>query len=1373
MKYRSILNRKIFLCFSIFLTIMIIPDLSADIFVVTNTNDSGVGSLREAIENSNNHSGADTIIFNINISDPGYDAAKGIWLIQPLSSLSPISDDSTIIDGTTQASFIGGDPNPSGPEIVLNGSNVGSATGLMLNSSYNTIMGLTINGFIYSQIEIYSSYNNIKGCFLGPDYKGDSRIAGCGYGIFISLGAMYNIVGGTEEVERNVISGNSDGGIIIRSASCKNTIAGNYIGLTASGTDTLGNKVNGIQILNSSKSNVIGPGNVISGNLGYGIEIFDAGCDSNIVKGNYIGTDAEGVRELGNFFNGVYIHLGARYNIIGGSSDEDRNIISGNFRSGIEIYGEGTDFNVVEGNYVGLSSTGDSLGNGYSGISITFSASNNCIGPGNVISSNHGSGIAITRQSTNDNTIKGNLIGTSPAGNESSGNGQFGIRISSGKFNLVGGELEEDRNIISGNYLDGISINSSDSVVVRGNYIGTDITGTQKIPNKKKGVFLMGPAEHIICRGNVISGNSDVGLILENYISHSLISDNKIGVGSDGTTNLGNGGDGIWIYSNSSDNTVGPGNIIAYNKNDGVNISGSSTLHNRITRNSIYSNGYANINNSNGGNLELEPPEILGFGSVYGTAVPNSIVEIFSGSDKESGVVFEDSVITDAQGNFIWNGTPEGPWVTATARDAQGNTSEFSAGKLYGDIVVTTTADTGEGSLRNAIELANQSIGPDTIIFNIPDTDPGFNGTVWVISPLSSLPSINDSCTVIRGETQTEFLSDTNPDGPEIMLDGRNQASVDGFDLYSSKNTISGLIISGFKGIGIYLYGADCRENRIINNYIGTNAAGNDTLPNSTGIYISDDGGGNIIGEAGAGKGNVISGNKGKGIYIRLSSNNYIVNNIIGLSAGGDKKVPNQLEGIYLYATGKTVIGGCEDNRNIISGNGDYGVRIYGQNSNDNRVAYNYIGTDITGTKSLGNIRTGITVSSNANHNNIGPGNVISGNHTYGISISGAGSDSNYVYGNFIGLNAAGNDTIPNSLSGVIIGYNAKYNFIGGSGEEERNIISGNGSCGIYVYIDSTAYNVFQNNYIGTDVTGTKDLGNGYYGVHCGGLANIFENNIISGNNGGVEIYNSTGGNIIRNNKIGVQADGLSPLPNNEYGVRVSGYASCDTIGPSNVIWYNKLQGIYLSGSDVRKIFITENSISNNGSGGIYLLSGANNNMAAPVITGKDPVTGTAPPNSVIEVFSDSLDQGRIFEGRTTADDLGNWTYSGTVTGPYATAVAIDDSGNTSGFSNYLAVSVKQINSEDVLPKEFFLRQNYPNPFNPETTISFGVREMSRVTLRIYNSLGQQVTTLIDKNYQPGVYRVKLNMSGFASGIYIYKINIKGFSASRKMIIME
>ena len=1444
MAYQRLLNRLGQTVFFLTVVLLITPlSVTADQYIVTNTDDSGAGSLRQAMIDAVAHAGPDTIVFNIPEGVPGHDPDVGIWVIKPSSALPILNSDSTVIDGSTQAAFIGGDSNDKGPEIVLDGASAGFTSGIVIRGSYNEVHDIVINNFSTSQITISGSYNRVTGCYLGTDFSGEAAAPSGDFGIFLELGSSHNTIGGQEEGDRNIISGVNYYGIEI-AFSHYNSIVGNFIGLTRSGTDTLGNSY-GIDLSNGSKHNVIGPGNVIAGNEYYGIFISQAGTDSNRVIGNLIGTDSSGTVTFKKQRNGICIFNKACHNIIGGTSPEERNIICGGIYTGINLSGDSTNWNQILGNYIGINRSGtDTLSNSV-GISLSNGPSHNTIGPGNIISGNTWSGLDFRYSGTDSNVVIGNIIGLDPSGTIDMGNGGNGIEITDGpSYNIIGGVLPEERNIISGNGSNGIYIYSydtpTDSNRIIGNYIGTDISGTSAIPNVT-GILLYGDVKHTVIggndpdEGNLISGNLQIGIALyEDKCEENRIVNNKIGTDISGNVSLKNGNNGIDINSGASSNIIGPGNTIAFNGNTGVAVYGTGSVGNTITRNSIYSNGGRGINLVNGGNNELQPPVITNIGSVSGTAPPNSIVEIFSGNDDE-GKIYEGFVSADGSGNFLWPGTPQGPMVTATTTDGLGNTSEFSAPMHMGTFVVTTTADTGEGSLRWAIENANLSAGSDSIIFNIPESDPGFNGTVWVISPESQLPYITDDSTIIDGSSQTTNQSNTNLDGPEIFLNGENLSSwYNGLSIRSSGNVICGMIVSGFNGSAIDIYGDDARGNRILGNFIGTNEAGTDTVCNSNGITIWNHASGNIIGGTSANDRNLISGNQ-SGISISHSDSNIIVGNVIGLNSqcngiikntygilisdsssenrigGGQLGERNIISGntygiyisgkgadhnivkgnfvgtgadgitafdnnygIYIYYQAKgNIIGGMDDGEaNVISGNDYNGVSISGEMADYNMVIGNLIGTDLTGMKAVANGYNGVLVSLQAKHNQIGPDNIVSGNNGSGIIVSGAGTDSNFVIGNWVGLDATGQDTIPNHKHGIRIEYKAKYNTIGGPSKDERNIVSGNGWSGITTLSDSTAYNIFQNNYCGTDTSGTMDLGNNYYGAHFGGLRNILIDNLFSGNRRGIMLAYSIGGNLISNNMIGVKADGVSPLPNTESGIQVEN-AHSDTIGPDNKIWYNGDYGIRLYGNGTKHITITRNSIAKNVKGGISLESGANRGIEAPVITGSSPLVGTAPPNTTVEIFSDSSNQGQVYEASVLADGSGNWSYGGALTGPKITATATDDSGNTSGFSNSLEVSVEKIETADALPERFFLMQNYPNPFNPETQIVFGVKEPCRVVLKIYNTLGQVVVTLIDWRYEPGQYKIDFNAAGLASGIYFYKIKMKDFTAVKKMIVLE
>ncbi|NIM94969.1 MAG: hypothetical protein GTO18_14810 [Anaerolineales bacterium] len=334
------------------------------------------------------------------------------------------------------------------------------------------------------------------------------------------------------------------------------------------GLHDLGNGV-GISIENGANQNRVGPNNVLSNN-NTGVAIRGPDTDNNVIFGNLVGTDPTGTFAQANSAGGIEIS-GGRNNLVGGSSEADRNVTSGNITAGVWLGFADTQNNTVIGNYIGTDITGTAaIGNGGEG------------------------GVVIIRGAQN---------------------------------NILGRDVDGERNVISGNKYDGVYIGDSGTVdnIVSGNYIGTDASG--KAP-------------------------------------------------------MGNAGHGISVNSDAGPNVIGPGNTVAFNL-DGVAVIGQATTGNRITQNSIYANNEVGITNSSGGNVELLPPVIVQVGSrlVEGTAQPSTTVEVFSG-EEDDGRIFEGSTITDEIGIFSFAppaGRFTGPNLTTTATDSEGNTSQFSS----------------------------------------------------------------------------------------------------------------------------------------------------------------------------------------------------------------------------------------------------------------------------------------------------------------------------------------------------------------------------------------------------------------------------------------------------------------------------------------------------------------------------------------------------------------------------------------------------------------------------------------------------------------------------------------------------------------------
>jgi CSLREA domain-containing protein len=381
----------------------------------------------------------------------------------------------------------------------------------------------------------------------------------------------------------------------------------------------------------------------------------------------------------------------------------------------------------------------------------------------------------------------------------------------------------------------------------------------------------------------------------------------------------------------------------------------------------------------------------------------------------------------------------------------------------------------------------------------------------------------------------------------------------------------------------------------------------------------------------------------------------YIHNFDVGIDNGGaDMTIagnvigPNNQKGIYVH-NGTVTIGGsnsgspsfCSDACNRISGNTDTG--IWG--SMNGVITGNVIGLDSAGTAAQANGH-GIDVGGNITIGGATAAlrNVISGNTGYGIGL-GPGCNPCNVQGNYIGTNLAGTAAIPN---------------------------------GTGIWTDGTQQN--------SPATGTTTT----IGGESAG-----QGNVISGNTGAgiiADQWNSADHLAIYGNRIGVGSTGAA-LGNTNAGIILGlndNWAALINIGDphsaagSNTIAYNGDAGVRLSGQYSTADFIIDNSIHDNAGKGIALLGAppADDGIPAPVITGISPVHGTACANCEVDVYSDNADEGKKYEGYAVADGSGNWTFSGSPTGPNVTATATDATPGakrgTSEFSAPFALSVKK-----------------------------------------------------------------------------------------------
>ena len=548
---------------------------------VINVSDSGPGSFRQAITDANATNGLDTIIFQI----PG----AGIHTIAPASALPPITDPA-IIDATTQPGFLGL------PLIELNGTGAGGNAGIRLLAGGSVVRGLAVNRCGAEGIRIDGpGTNSIQGNFLGTDPTGLIARPNAQNGILVNA-SFGNVIGGTNPGDRNLISGNADTGVYLLNGGA-NIVQGNYIGTTPLGTVDLGNVNNGIAIYNSAANTIGGTTpaarNIVSGNDGSGIYVFGSGSIGNVIQGNFLGTDVTGLLALSNTFDGISIQ-GAIGNSIGGTNPGEGNLISGNGKAGVFLYGPGVVGNSVQGNLVGTDASGRlALGNGLAGVTILAGISNLIGGPAasarNVIAANKQDGIFITTNSA-ANTVAANFIGVDATGTNALPNLFNGISLNAANSNLIGGTTAATRNVISGNANNGLHLYfGSTGNLAQGNYIGPDMTGNIALTNKFSGVRLESPG-NTIGIGNIISGNASNGVYLVGSVAASnVIQGNFIGTIASGTAALPNGLAGIGV-SDAPGNTIGApgaGNVISGNRDAGIYLIGTGATGERIQANII------------------------------------------------------------------------------------------------------------------------------------------------------------------------------------------------------------------------------------------------------------------------------------------------------------------------------------------------------------------------------------------------------------------------------------------------------------------------------------------------------------------------------------------------------------------------------------------------------------------------------------------------------------------------------------------------------------------------------------------------------------------------------------------------------------------
>ncbi len=1109
--------------------------------------------------------------------------------------------------------------------------------------------------------------NQITGSYIGTNATGTEAAANFESGVLMQS-ADGNLIGGTTPGHRNIISGNLRYGVkIVGNAlsiplgdaatnqelivtdnppplqvSVGNTLEGNYIGTTADGLSALANGAVGVSI-DESVGNLIGGStlgarNVISGNQ-MGVVISGAGSAENVVAGNYVGTNADGVDAISNG-DGVAVILYATGNRIGGTSESERNVISGNRRFGVMLASSFSDpdqVNVVQGNYIGTDRTGmAALGNTTAGIGMV-SDHHSIIGgsepgAGNVISGNGPYGIWMYGgNGTLDARVQGNLIGTNADGTSALPNWR-GISVYGNAHHiahdvLIGGTDPAAGNVISGNSILGVEVlgENATSIVIQGNYIGTDMDGLDAIPNQT-GVLIEN-ASGVLVGGtepgarNIISGNAGDGIMIngsapdtKRQTFYSASADIAGWTGFGNTSNRNNFRSNLSTAVLGDDNFAAGGTFARYSTALGEfgptpiayyadpRLGGTLTLNDPlhadgdliVTEMQDYDGGVI-VGTFDRGSAEANVGR-----SVIGLA-------ILEPSARQGSVgIRAAATIILANGTQIygsWVQAPEGleastPYKWRYDYDPAGGAA--GAGELVVEIFAVD--DTSLGTSRIELSSAQRSIGVSLDAFGLYT-----GGNPAKSNNPNTIKLYIDDVTYTRvvGNTVQGNYVGTDADGMAALGNG-----VAGVSIVESANNLIGGSVTGARNVisgndtGVSIVGPQASGNRVAGNYVGLAADGQTVVGVSEYGIVVQGGTENgslgasetVIGGLTSAERNVISGNWRMGIYLAGTMGTTVQGNYLGTDWTGMQIVSLRTrENIRLIDDVGSLLGGTDPGAGNVIDGGSYGVYLTGRwtdgGTQGTRIQGNRIGTSANGEEPRSNI-WGIyvdgfedpTVAYRVNDiliggTELGAGNLISGNQNEGIVVRGPNANGVFVQGNQIGTDIDGVDAVPNG-DGILID-NASGVVIGGTEPLAGNLVSGNELNGIA--IQGGSINSVQGNFVGTDKDGQSALGNGtgilvrgsggnkVFDLTIGGI-DLAAGNVISGNTGdGIHVEGEQALGIkILSNEIGTDWSGTKAVANGGHGILVDGGAGGVVIGEwglSNIISGNLGDGIHIEGS--------------------------------------------------------------------------------------------------------------------------------------------------------------------------------------------------------------
>lgn len=1216
---------------------IVMMSLPAATFTVNSTDaDSGgdcvtpnqVCTLRRALFLANtNIGGTNLIVFDI----PG----SGVQTLHPSSNFTDINKQTTI-DGTTQPGFAGS------PLIEISGDLMaGGHEGLKIKASNSLVRGLAINqipsyydddsgsqiggsGITVLSTSSFPNVGNviIEGNFLGTDPTGEIKKGNDANGVHI-FDADNNTIGGTTAQARNILSGNGNPdenkqgvGLAITGGN-NNFIYGNYIGTNSLGNIKVGNSygVFFTGINNRFGGDGFGEGNVVSGNGGpentfgqcqgggiymFGLILLEDGSlqtDSNVLKGNKIGTTANGVGPLGNC--GVGVSSPADVNTtIGSIAHNGRNVISDNGWDALYCgYASQSTFGLSGACYI----IGNNIGTDITGTTAMRNdqRNNSCVGFCLITDT------VWTTPSDLAFVIVGSPGGTSPSGD------------CTGMCNLISGNNDPGGFGGGGLYRSGYGF-----VFAVNNYLGVNRSGTSAMPNRQGfnsyyGSYVFGAELNdgnggTIDGGNIASGNDQSGISTTAIAGGGTfeIRGNLVGLSADGNSPIGNGvggsiSCGICARSFGGTSTAigGSGNLqrnyIAAETSDpfyngtrgtGLSILTSAGALSTVFNNWIGLNKSGNLAPNSGNGIEVTgdgrtkiggySPGEMNF--IFGNGRAGIVVSQFT--HPQTGISPAKNVTISRNGIGI-NGGLGIDLVEATQSDP------FPSGVTTNDCF---DADDGPNGKQNFPELFEPVINGNGTV-SIPTTFRGVPARDFTIdyyqSPAADPSTYGEGSNYIGSinvHTDGNGFAGWTFTSPDPIIPSQLTFTATATDLFGNTSEFS--CAAGVCTTGTFQQALESPEVTCIEPIVVT-IDSDESDPNTADGFCDVD-----------------TSNTGLQCSLRAAiqeanaRNGFDVINF-DIPGGGVRAIqpmtalPTITERVMVNGTSQP---GYSDSPLIEirdGNNAGNGIAIQTNNVTINGLAiHRFVGADIfiQGSDNvvescfLGIFPDGMTADntrqaisaiaisgSSSQRNRIGGavpanGNVI-GNSDAGIFLQG-GANANTVINNKIGTNKLGTGALANSIGIAIAASNG--NTIGGILDEDTNLISGNTTAGIDITAGSNT-NRIEGNMIGTDTTGNAPLKNGFAGLVI--LSSAANNtiggsndrrNIISGNapNNGIVIGNGAGQNTISGNYIGINKAGTAALPN-KWGVALldTSNAVGSSAGPPNIVSGNEL-GVVLSG---------------------------------------------------------------------------------------------------------------------------------------------------------------------------------------------------------------